>query len=43
MGIGLVLIVAVALVQPIRVSTQYMALDGVLSHTLLPDVDKGAA
>lgn len=38
LGIGLVLIVAVALVQPIGVSTQYVVLDGVLLHHLLPDI-----
>ena len=38
LGIGLVLIVAVALVQPIGVSTQYVVLDGVLLHQILPDV-----
>ncbi len=37
-GIGLVLIIAVALVQPIGVSTQYVVFDGVLLHTLFPDV-----
>src|SRR4026209_2429159 len=37
-GIGLVLIVAVGLVQPIGVSTQYVVLDGVLLHNVLPDV-----
>ena len=37
-GIGLVLIVAVALVQPIGVSTQYVVLDGVLLHAVLPDI-----
>jgi len=37
-GIGLVLIVAVALVQPIGVSAQYVVLDGVLLHSMLPDV-----
>ncbi|TKB91914.1 MAG: hypothetical protein E8D41_10645 [Nitrospira sp.] len=37
-GIGLVLIVAVALVQPIGVSAQYVVLDGVLLHNILPDV-----
>ena len=37
-GIGLVLIVAVGLVQPIGVSTQYVVLDGVLLHYVLPDV-----
>lgn len=38
LGIGVVLIVAVGLVQPIGVSTQYVVLDGVLLHTLLPPV-----
>lgn len=38
LGIGLVLILAVALVQPIGVSTQYVVLDGVLLHHVLPDV-----
>lgn len=38
LGIGLVLIAAVALVQPIGVSTQYVALDGVLLHRVLPEV-----
>ena len=37
-GIGLVLIVAVGLVQPIGVSTQYVVLDGVFLHNVLPDV-----
>ena len=37
-GIGLVLIIAVALVQPIGVSTQYVVLDGVLLHSVLSDV-----
>lgn len=37
-GIGLVLTVAIALVQPIGVSTQYVALDGVLLHRALPEV-----
>ena len=37
-GIGLVLIVAVGLVQPIGVSAQYVVLDGVLLHSLFPDV-----
>jgi uncharacterized membrane protein YedE/YeeE len=37
-GIGLVLIVAVGLVQPIGVSGQYVVLDGVLLHSVLPDV-----
>ena len=35
-GIGLVLIIAVALVQPIGVSTQYVVLDGVLLHSCAP-------
>lgn len=35
-GIGLVLIIAVALVQPIGVSTQYVVLDGVLLHGVFP-------
>jgi uncharacterized membrane protein YedE/YeeE len=38
LGIGLVLIVAVALVQPIGVSTQFVVLDGVVLHHLLPAV-----
>ncbi len=38
LGVGLVLIVAVALVQPIGVSTQYVVLDGVVLHRMLPDV-----
>lgn len=38
LGIGLVLIVAVGLVQPIGVSTQYVALDGVLLYRVLPEV-----
>lgn len=37
-AIGVVLILAVALVQPIGVSTQYVVLDGVLLHHVLPDV-----
>jgi uncharacterized protein len=37
-AIGVVLILAVALVQPIGVSTQYVVLDGVLLHLVLPDV-----
>lgn len=37
-AIGIVLILAVALVQPIGVSTQYVVLDGVLLHYVLPDV-----
>lgn len=38
LGIGVVLIVAVSLVQPIGVSTQYVVLDGVLLHQVLPEV-----
>lgn len=38
LGIGLVLILAVALVQPIGVSTQYVVLDGVLLHEMFPGV-----
>jgi uncharacterized protein len=38
LAIGVVLLVAVALVQPIGVSTQYVVLDGVLLHNVLPDV-----
>ncbi len=38
LGIGLVLIVAVALVQPIGVSTQYVVAVGALLHQLLPTV-----
>ncbi|MFO0707804.1 MAG: YeeE/YedE thiosulfate transporter family protein [Nitrospira sp.] len=38
LGIGFVLIAAVALVQPIGVSTQYVVFDGVLLHHVLPDV-----
>lgn len=38
LGIGLVLIVAVGLVHPIGVSTQYVVLDGIVLHSLLPTV-----
>jgi uncharacterized protein len=38
LGIGAVLLIAVALVQPIGVSTQYVALDGVLLHGLSPEL-----
>jgi uncharacterized membrane protein YedE/YeeE len=38
LGIGLVLIVAVALVQPIGVSAQYVVLTGVALHGLVPDL-----
>jgi uncharacterized membrane protein YedE/YeeE len=38
LAIGIVLILAVALFQPIGVSTQYVVLDGVLLHNVLPDV-----
>lgn len=41
-AIGVVLILAVALVQPIGVSTQYVVLDGVLLHHLLPEVASGS-
>jgi uncharacterized membrane protein YedE/YeeE len=37
-AVGIVLLVAVAFVQPIGVSTQYVVLDGVLLHFLLPEV-----
>ncbi|MBH0182037.1 MAG: YeeE/YedE family protein [Nitrospira sp.] len=37
-AIGVVLILAVALFQPIGVSSQYVVLDGVLLHHVLPDV-----
>jgi uncharacterized membrane protein YedE/YeeE len=36
-AIGVVLILAVALVQPIGVSTQYVVLDGVLLHYVFPE------
>jgi uncharacterized membrane protein YedE/YeeE len=38
LAIGVVLILSVALVQPIGVSTQYVVLDGVLLHQVLPDI-----
>ena len=38
LGIGFILIVAVALVQPIGTSMQYVVLDGVLLHWTLPEV-----
>lgn len=38
LAVGVVLLVAVALVQPIGVSTQYVVLDGVLIHSVLPEV-----
>jgi len=38
LGIGLILIVAVALVQPIGVSTQYVVAVGVILHQLIPPV-----
>jgi uncharacterized membrane protein YedE/YeeE len=38
LGIGVILILAVALVQPIGVSTQYVVLVGVLLHHMLPEV-----
>lgn len=37
-AIGVVLVLAVALIQPIGVSTQYVVLGGVLLHHVLPDV-----
>jgi uncharacterized membrane protein YedE/YeeE len=38
LGVGVVLLLAVALAQPIGVSTQYVVLDGVLLHSVLPEV-----
>ena len=38
LGIGLILIVAVALVQPIGVSTQYVVAVGLLLHQVIPSV-----
>jgi len=38
LGIGLILIVAVALIEPIGVSTQYVVAVGVLLHQLIPPV-----
>jgi uncharacterized membrane protein YedE/YeeE len=38
LAIGIVLILAVGLFQPIGVSTQYVVLDGVLLHNVFPDV-----
>lgn len=38
LGIGLILIVAVALVQPIGVSTQYVVAIGILLHHVMPGV-----
>lgn len=38
LGIGLILIIAVGLVQPIGVSTQYVVAVGVLLHQILPVV-----
>ena len=38
LGIGLILIVAVSLVEPIGVSTQYVVAVGVLLHRLIPTV-----
>ncbi|MBS0149645.1 MAG: YeeE/YedE family protein [Nitrospira sp.] len=37
LAVGVVLLVAVALIQPIGVSTQYVVLDGVLLHSLFPE------
>lgn len=42
-GIGLLLILAVGLVQPIGVSTQYVVLDGVLLHEAFPDLASHSA
>ncbi len=41
-GIGLLLTVAVALVQPIGVSTQYVVLDGVFLHAVDPNLAEGS-
>jgi uncharacterized membrane protein YedE/YeeE len=38
LGVGLILIVAVALVQPIGVSTEYVVAVGLLLHQLIPSV-----
>jgi uncharacterized protein len=38
LGIGLIVIVAVALIEPIGVSTQYVVAVGVLLHQLIPSV-----
>jgi uncharacterized membrane protein YedE/YeeE len=38
LGIGFILLLAVSLVQPIGVSTQYVVLDGVLLHAVFPEV-----
>lgn len=38
LGIGVILLIAVAFVQPIGVSMQYVVLDGVLLHAALPEV-----
>lgn len=37
-AIGLILTIAVGLVEPIGVSTQYVVLDGVLLHAVAPDI-----
>ncbi len=42
-AIGVVLILAVAFVQPIGVSAQYVVLDGVLLHRVLPDAASGSS
>lgn len=38
LGVGVILLLAVGLVQPIGVSTQYVVLDGILLHTVVPAV-----
>ena len=38
LAIGIVLVLAVALVQPLGVSMQYVVLDGLLLHHVLPEV-----
>ena len=43
LGIGLLLILAVGLVEPIGVSTQYVVLDGVLLHYVSPDLASHSA
>ncbi|ALA60342.1 YeeE/YedE thiosulfate transporter family protein [Nitrospira moscoviensis] len=43
LGIGFVLLIAVALVQPIGVSTQYVVLDGVVLHALFPELAEHSA
>jgi uncharacterized protein len=43
LGIGLLLIIAVGLAEPIGVSTQYVVLDGVLLHEVFPDLASRSA